>query len=540
MNNTKSGSFSPFKSKAFSLIWIATVLSNIGTRMHEIAAGWLMTSLSTDPLMVALVQSASTLPIFLFSLLAGAVADIVSKRALLIVTQVMMAAVAAILTYTVFIGSITPWMLLIFVFVLGTGAAFAAPAKQSIVPLLVPKEDMQSAIALNSAGFNLSRAIGPAIAGIVIVSLGMAVPFAFNSISFLVIIGAFLWWHPRRAKHKLPSEHVPRAMIVGLRYAYYNTQLRETLWRVFAFFISVSAFWSLLPLVVKTELNGDARFFGILVGSIGLGAFIGTFLLPHIKKNAKPEQVIAISCLLLALIFILVASLKIQLLVVFCCLVFGSCWICVLSTLNVSAQLSLPDWVRARGLSIYLMVFFGSMSAGSIMWGTLASYIGISQTLLVSSITLISGVFLTRKLTLSQGQPTDFSHSTHWTEPVVVVCSENEKKHINERSPVMVTVEYNINRVDTERFLSLMQQLGQKRRQYGAYSWDVLEESDHPGVYIEYFLDVSWLEHLRHHERVTNKDRELQKQIRELHIGEHPPKVRHFFGPSPKIKKKGQ
>jgi MFS family permease len=498
--------------------------------MHEVGAAWLMTSLSSDPLMVALVQTATTLPIFLFALPAGAVADVVSKRKLLIIVQIMMAIVAGLLTYIVFKGTITPFLLLFFVFVLGTGAAFVAPAKQAIVPQLIPKEELQSAIALNSVGFNLSRTIGPAIAGIAITTIGIAAPFAFNAISFLLIVGVLLQWCPFRIIGDLPKEQIPGAIMTGLRYVRYSPPLRATLWKAFSFFISASAFWAMLPLLVKTELQGDAKLFGVLIGMIGLGAVLGAISLPKVKKTLTPKRLVTIASLLLMAVFIVSASVQIKAFVMLACIVFGACWIWILSTFNVSAQLALPDWVRARGLSIYLMVFFGSMSFGSIIWGLLASEIGIPNTFFVAAITLGLGTFLSRKLELNQCQVLDLSPSTHWPEPIIITSAEDDNEMAYDRSPVMVTIEYHINKSDVKKFLSLMYQLGRVRMQYGAYTWNVLEESDQPGTFIEQFMDVSWLEHLRHHQRVTSKDRELQEQIYALHQADKPPKIRHFLG----------
>lgn len=522
--------WAPFKSKEFSVIWIATVLSTIGSRMHEVGAGWLMTTLTTDPLIVALVQSATTLPVFLFALLAGAVADIFSKRKLLIAVQSMMAICAAVLSCMVYWQMVTPTVLLFFTFLLGVGAAFTAPAKQAINPLLVPKENLPSAVALNSIGFNLSRSIGPAIAGILIVSIGIDSPFLYNALSFLVIIAAFLWWCPGKAKEELPKEPIPGAIRTGLRYARYSAPLKATLWRAFVFFVTASAFWALLPLFVKTELMGDANLFGILVGAIGVGAVIGASQLPKLKKDMSPSRLVYTATGCIMVVFTLSAFLQIKALAVIGCIIFGACWIWALSTFNISAQLALPDWVRARGLSIYLMVFFGSMSLGSLVWGTLASYIGICNALFVSAIAMGIGTYYTRHLKLNQGESIDLKPSMHWSEPVVEVSSECEKELLNERSPVMVTVEYKIDKADENEFLDLMCKLGQARKQYGAYSWDILEEAEDRGTYIEYFMDVSWLEHLRHHQRVAGKDRELQQTINALHQGDSPPKIRHFFG----------
>jgi MFS family permease len=529
MFEAKISPWSPFKSRDFRILWIASLLSTTGSRMHEVGAAWLMTSLSTDPFTVALVQTATTLPIFLFALTAGAIADVVSRRKLLIYVQLLMAIVAGVFACLIFLDKMTPTLLIGFVFILGVGAAFVAPAKQATVPQLIPKSDLQSAIALNSVGFNLSRAVGPAIAGVLILTVGITAPFVFNAMSFAIISAAYFWWCPGRILNSLPKEKIPGAVITGLRYVRYSPPLRATFGRAFAFCVSASAFWALLPLFVKTELKGDASLFGLLIGAIGLGAVVGVFLLPKLKQRFKPAKIITIVSALIVLVLISAGLFLNQTLAVFTCIVFGASWIWVLSTLNVSAQLALPDWVRARGLAIYLMVFFGSMSLGSILWGYLASEIGICPTMLVAASTLFLGALLSRKLPLNEGEALDLAPSMHWADPIVVVNSE-ELDLVNDRSPVMVTIEYIIDKENEARFLYLMCRLGQVRKQYGAYSWDILEEANQPGTFIEYFLDVSWLEHLRHHQRVTGKDRELQQEINALHRGDEHPTTRHFFG----------
>jgi hypothetical protein len=282
-------------------------------------------------------------------------------------------------------------------------------------------------------------------------------------------------------------------------------------------------------LLVKTELNGDAKLFGLLIGMIGLGAVLGAILLPKAKQAFNPQQLVVVSSLLLMGVFIISSSILVKEIVMLMCIIFGACWVWVLSTFNVSAQLALPDWVRARGLAIYLMVFFGSMSLGSLVWGLVASELDICGAIFIAACTLGLGAFLTRKKELNQGQALDLSPSTHWPEPIVTTDKECEE-FLHERSPVMVTVEYKVDKADVKKFLSLMYKMGQVRKQYGAYTWNILEESDQPGLFIEQFMDVSWLEHLRHHRRVTGKDRELQEKIHALHQGDEPPKVRHFLG----------
>ncbi len=535
----------PFKSKDFTVIWSATVISTIGLRMHEVGAGWLMTTMTDDPFIVALVQAVTTLPIFLFALLAGAIADVSSKRRMLLVVNIIMAVIAAILAVLIYLNLMTPYLLLLFIFLIGTCGAFTAPPKQAINPLLVPKEDLQSAIAMNSIGFNISRSIGPAVAGILIVVLGPESPFLINALSFIAIIWAFLWWKPKQVNKEKTKEAIPGAIKAGLRYVRYSQPLRATLWRAFAFFISASGFWALLPIFVKTEMQAGAEIYGLLIAAIGLGAVIGAFLLPKVKKKLSSDQITWIAAVFIigtmmfsafpvnnTLLSYLFTSLPVdEILAVFGSIFFGISWIWTLSTFSVSAQSALPDWVRARGLAIYLMVFFGSMSVGSIIWGAVASQMGIKTALIIASGTLTLGMILSRKQKLNLGEAIDLAPSEHWAEPNILVDTEQDKSLLNERSPVMMVIEYNIEPSDVDEFLSLMCQLKEARRQYGAYGWEVLQQSDKADIFIECFFDVSWVDHLRHRERLAGKDFALEQQIQNLHKGDTPPVIKHFLGP---------
>ena len=361
----------PFAHRSFAVLWVATVLSNIGTWMHDVGAGWLMTELSPSPVVVSAVQAATTLPIFLFALVAGAVADIVDRRKLLIGVNLFLAANAATLATLVSLDLVTPLILILFTFALGTGAAFVAPAWQAIVPALVPREELPAAIALNSMGINVSRAIGPALAGFLIVGIGLWSPFALNSVSFIGIIAALLWWRPPAAPRRtLPAEEVSSAIINGLRYARHSAPLRSTLIRALAFFVFASAFWAMLPLVVRIVLSGGPTLYGLLLTSVGIGAVIGALILPRIRERFGANRTVAFGTVGVSISLSLLALVPIPAAAILAALLAGFSWISVLSNLNHAAQMSLPDWVRARGLSIFLTVFFGAMSIGSSALGT--------------------------------------------------------------------------------------------------------------------------------------------------------------------------
>jgi MFS family permease len=473
--------------------------------------------------MVSLVQAATTLPVFLFSLPAGALADIVDRRRMLMTIQAVMAILAAALGIVVLAGEITATGLLAFTFALGICAALLAPVWQAIVPSLLPKAELAPAIALNSVGINVSRAIGPALGGAVIVAMGVAWPFLLNAVSFLAVISAVLWGRPAPApKRHLPAERFWNAMRAGVRYARSSSPLKATLVRAVGFFVFASAYWALLPLIVRERLAGSAQLYGVMVACIGAGAVAGALLLPRIRERLGPDRLVAMGTLGTAVAMLTFALVQVPAAAAGASLVAGASWIAVLSSLNVSAQMSLPDWVRARGLSVYNAVFFGSMALGSVLWGHTAGRLGIPFTLLLATAGALLGILLTRRFHLQTGGTLNLSPSSHWPQPLIAGAVEDD------RGPVMITVEYRIDASRAPEFLLALDKLAQARRRDGAFAWGVFQNAAQPDSFLEYFLEDSWLEHLHHHERVTQVDRDIQTRVQAFHLGAVAPIVTHF------------
>lgn len=518
-----ASAFAPFRSRIFAMLWTATVVSNIGTWMYAAAAGWQMTVLDPSPRMVSLVQAVSTLPIFLFALPAGALADIVDRRKLLIIVQSLLMGIVFMLAVLTLFDRVTPVMLLAFTFATGLGAALVAPAWQAIVPDLVPRRDLQAAIALNSVGINVSRAVGPALAGVLIAWLGIASPYFVDAVSFLGVIAVLVLWRRRLEATELPAEHFVGAMRAGMRYARDSGPLRSTLIRAAAFFFFASGYWALLPLVAKERLADGSLLYSLLLTCLGVGAVVGAFALPQVRRAIGPDRMVAFGTLITAAAVLALALVREAVVVATACLALGVGWIAVLSSLNVAAQVALPAWVKARGLSIYLVAFFGAMTLGSVFWGQVADSLGISVSLLVSAAGLIVASIAVRRWRLPAGDGSDFVPSMHWPAPILA------DGHQTDRGPVMTTVEYTIDARESDEFLSAMHELAGARRRNGAFAWGLFEDAEEPGRYLEYFLEASWLEHLRHHRRVTEADRTLQERVRRKHTDEHLPRVRHFL-----------
>ena len=521
--------WSPFGHKAFALLWAATLISNIGTWMHDVGAGWLMTTLNPSPDVVTLVQAATTLPIFLFALFAGTLADRVNKRSLLVIVNAILFAIISTLAVLVALERMTPMLLIAFTFAIGTAAAFMAPAWQSVVPELVPREKLKPAIALNSMGLNISRAIGPAIAGFLITTVGLTAPFALNALTHVLIIGALLLWkRPEAPPRRLPPEPIGAAMITGLRHAAYNEPLKATLVRAVGFFLFASAYWALLPLVAREMPGGGAELYGMLLASIGAGAVAGALLLPRVREQIDTNKVAAAGAATTAVAMLLLSTVSVPAAAVAAAFFGGIGWIAVLTSLNVSAQTALPNWVRARGLAIFMMVFFGSMAAGSTLWGQVATLASVDFALLVAGIGVLVAIPLTWRTRLGQGEDLDLSPSSYWPAPAV-----DDRMHDDaDRGPVMVTIEYEVDPRDEAPFLAAIHTLSGERYRDGAYQWGVYQDAEDPARWTEWFLISSWAEHLRQHGRVTHHDKDIQDAVRAFHKGDEAPRVRHLLAPA--------
>ncbi len=524
MPQTKAASaWSPFGIPAFRALWIATLASNIGTWMHDIGASWLMTSLTTSPVMVALVQTATTLPVFLLALPAGALADIVDRRRHLIVTQIFMTITAGCLTIMALTGGATPWLLVTLTFAMGLGTAMTMPAWAAIVPELVPRSELPAAIALNSMGVNVARAIGPAIAGVIVSLAGSGAVFALNTLSFIGVIAVLYYWKRDVHHSELPAERMAGAIRAGLRFARHSAELQAAVIRGLGFFLFASASWALLPLIARNMVNGSAQSFGILVASVGVGAVGGAVVLPKLREKVPKDILVAGATLVYALCLFALAILNTLLHLAVVMALSGIAWITVLSSLQVTAQMALPGWVRSRGLAVFMSAFMGSMALGSLLWGRLAQLYSIEHALTVAGIGAVVGVLVTWHWRLGGVETLDLTPSMHWPLPPPVGSPD--------RGPVLVTIEYAVRQEKVAEFLKLVRQLGKQRRRDGAFTWAVYEDTERPYHFVETFSDESWLAHLRQHERVTAESRTLQLGIKECLLENSETVVKHYLSP---------
>ncbi|HEY3718881.1 MAG TPA: MFS transporter [Roseiarcus sp.] len=494
-----------FANTAFTVILIASSVSAIGDAMFDTASSWLMTSLNPNPLMVSAVQIAITLPMFLLTLPAGAIADIFDPRKLLIGVQVFVAIIAIAFAAAIWLNWHTPSLLLTATFLLGVGGALAAPAWQLIAPMLVPRQELDNAIAVNNASYNLCRAIGPAIGGLAIAAFGVDFPFWINALSFLAIVAALVWWRPplREVEH-LPAERLMNAVRSGLRYARNNRDIDSTLIRTIAFFPFACSYSALLPLIARAQTHNGPQVFGLLMGVIGLGSIAASFCLGKLKERLGPDSIAAVGTIGTILALVLFAAAREPFVAIAACFIAGASLIIVMTTLFMSAQVALPEWVRGRGLAIFLTVYFGAVTLGSAVWGKIASLEGLSAALYISAAGALLGMVSTWSWKLQTGAARDLTPALHWRKPSFVYSVENDQ------GPVLVIVEYSIDTKDREPFLALIREIGSERRRDGAYAWNVFEDPVTVGRIVETCLIQSVLEYEHSRIRVTNADRLIE------------------------------
>src|ERR1700739_2062785 len=516
--------WAPLRHPIFTVVWIATIVSNLGGWVSAAASGWLMTVLNPDPLVVSLVQVASNLPLFLLALPAGVLTDIIDRRKFLIFRELAVMASSTTLAILVSSGLITPGSLLLMTALISAAVALGAPPWQAGVTELVPRSDLASAVSLNGLGINISRAVGPAIGGLLVNAFGYGPPYWIDAFSNAGVIGALFWWkNPKPQRSALPPEAFCSAIIVGLRHARYNPHLSATLMRTAGFFFFASAYWALLPIVTRTQVSGSGpALYGILLGGIGMGAIIGTFLLPRLKARWGSNLLVAWCTAGTAVATLLFAVSRDAGTSIAASVLAGLCWIGAVSMLNLSAQVALPDWVRGRGLAVYVTVMFGALSLGGLFWGKLAAVTGVSSSLLVAAAGATLAIPATWKWKLQTGEGVDFTPALHWPTPITT------HNVAGDQGPVLVTIDYRIDPKDRTQFLDALLRLSRERRRDGAYSWKVFEDPTVDGRIVEVFLTDSWLEHLRHHARITKSDQLQEEAVRWCLAGQ-PPVTTHLI-----------
>ncbi len=519
----EQSAWAPLVHPVFRVLWIAAVVSNVGTWMQDVGAGWLMTSLSRSPLMVALVQAATSFPIMLLALPAGALADIVDRRRLLLLTQTWMLLTAAVLGVLTVLGMTTTQLLLGLTLALGVGSAFTMPAWSAIIPELIERKDLQAAITLNGLAMNVSRAIGPALAGYIMALTSPGVIFLLNAVSFTGVIAVLCHWNSPAKTSELPAERLLGAIRYGLRYVRHSRPVRAVMIRAGSFFFFASANWALLPVLVKHELHGGPGDYGMVLGAIGLGAVASVFILPWLRKRMSTDVLKKGAATLYAATLALMALVPALPWLLVTALVAGMAWLGVMSSIQGVAQMALPAWVRARGLSMIMVVVMAGMALGALVWGQIATHLSVPEALRISAAGLALSVLATWRIRLIQMDGIDLTPSMHWPTHAV------DQEPVFDRGPVLVTLAYSVDPIHLTEFLRLMDRQRVARQRDGAFFWQLFQDTAASDHYLETFIAESWLEHLRHHERVTHADRMLQDEILQCLIEATQPVVTHYL-----------
>ena len=519
----RSSAWGPLARPVFRALWIAAVASNIGTLMHGVAAAWLMTSLTVSPVPVALLTTMANLPLFLVGLPAGALADVVDRRWLVLVTQVWMLAVAALLGGMAAANWMSPWLLLALTFLLSLGGALSAPAWQAIVPQLVPRSELAIAVALNGAGFNLARAIGPAIGGLLVAAAGPGAVFLLNAVSFLGVIAVIYRWRPAPRDRSALTERVGSAVAAGIRFARHSPALRAVLVRTGIIIFAASVLWALLPVVATRKLGLDATGYGVLLASIGVGAVGGAAVLPRLRAKLSVDRLVAILTLVFAAGMLALAYVHNLILLNLALMAVGMAWLTITSLLNVAAQTTAPTWVQARALGVYLLILQGALAGGSAIWGLVAERFDERTALVAAAMVLMAGLSAALRWPLRTGEDLDLSPSQHWPEPELAL------EPAADDGPVLVTVEYRIAAPQQAAFCRAMLEVQLIRRRDGATRWGLFRDAAEPERLLETFVVASWAEHMRQHARVTVADRDVEQRALAFQQPGVTPIVSHFI-----------
>jgi MFS family permease len=521
--SSTADAWAPLARPAFRALWIASLASNLGTWIQNVGAAWHMTSLAPQPIVVALVQVASSLPFFLLAIPAGALADVVDRRRLSLVALGWLTVSAALLAGLTFADLTGPQTLLGLTFAIGVGSALLAPAIAAIIPELVSREEIERAVSLNGISMNVARAAGPALGGVAVAAAGAGATFALNAASFLAVMVVLYRWRPATSERTLPPEELVGAIRAGVRYVRHSPPLRTVLVRTGSFVLPASVVWALLPLYAREQLALGPAGYGILLGFFGAGAVASGIALPLLRARFGVERLSTAAALLFALSQLALGEIRGFAAAAISLFVAGGCWLALLTTLSAAAQMAIPSWVRARGLAAHLLVLNGGIAAGSAAWGALAHAVGVPHSFALAALAVAIGRAATWRRRLPEGEAPDLAPAPRWPDPDVLRAFQAD------RGPALVTIEYQIDPGDTESFARAMRAVSKIRLRDGAIRWGLWDDVAQPGRFLESFVVESWLEHLRQHERITTADRAVQAIAHAYHRGGAPPRVRHFI-----------
>lgn len=493
---------SPFGVRAFRAVWIASLISNFGAMIQSVGAAWMMTSLTGSSEMIALIQTSTVLPFMLLALWAGAVADNLDRRKVMLAAQSFMLVMSAMLTFSATQGWLTPWLLLSFTFMIGCGTAMSGPAWQASVGDLVARPQLPAAVSLNSMGFNIARTAGPAVGGAIVAAVGSSGAFLFNTLSYIALIVVLVRWRKPAATRPLPREGLLMAMGAGLRYVAMSPNLRIVIGRAMAFGLCASALSAMMPLIARDIVKGGPLTYGMLLGAFGVGAVIGGLSTARLRRRLSTETIMRLMLLVFAAGTAATAVSPWLALTIAALMIAGASWVVILSTINITIQLASPRWVVARAVSIFQMTAFGGMAVGAWTLGVVADHYGVVIALLIGAAAQAGVALLGIVMPLPQVDDINLDPLRQFQEPETAVPIEPRS------GPVVVTLEYRIETPNITAFLSAMTERKRIRRRDGARGWTLLRDLHEPDLWIERYHVATWLDYIRHNHRRTQADAE--------------------------------
>lgn len=513
----------PLRQTTFRRIWTASLFSNLGQQVQAVAAAWTMLQITHAPHLVAMVQTASMLPIMLLAIAAGAIADMYDRRRVAIAALCLSFAGALLMAVVAAMGQISPAIILLCCFIVGTGLAVYSPAWQSSASEVVGPEAMPSAVALYSLSNNAARSVGPAIGGIVVASAGMIVAFSLNAALYLPILIALYLWKRQAEPPRLPPERLDRAMLAGLRYVRFSPPIRRAVGRSAAMAVGTAAIYSLTPLVAREMLGGGPGTYGLLLGTYGVGAVAFGLSSARIRARFPIEWSVRACSLVLGLSLLLISQSRHVQLTALAMLCAGGAWMVGISQLNVSVQLSSPRWVSGRALAAFQTVIAGGLAGGAWLWGQLAQTFDVAASIQIAGVLMLASVFLGYLLPLPISTAAE-AGPPPGNDPVV-------KLDITGRSgPVVIEIEYAVARDDARHFYNLMRQVQRSRERNGAFDVSLARDMADPEVWVERFHYPTWNDYLRARDRPTTEDRAIRDRAAEFHANGREPRVRRMLG----------
>ncbi len=504
-------------------MWLASLISNLGLFILSVGAAWIMTQLTSSPTMIAMVQTALMLPVALFSVASGALADMFDRRKLAMIALSISMAGTGALTIAAHAGHITAWLLLLLCFVVGSGTALLWPAWGASVNEQVPNEVLPAAVALNGISYNVARSFGPAIGGVIVASAGSVSAFAIAAVFYIPLLGVLYRWNRKSEASRLPPESLGRAVISGFRFVLNSPPVRMVIIRTLVAALAGGSVAALLPLIARDLLGGGAQLFGLLLGAFGIGSVFGALNVGRLRAIFSGQVCVRLSSFGMGFAVVVVALSRLPILTGVALLLFGAAWTACMMILNVSVQMSAPRWVAARALASYQAAVAAGVALGGWGWGALANSFGVDQALLLSAAALIASPALGRWIRVPAIAGLAGGAADTLADPEM-------RLPLTARSgPIVIEIEYRVDTQQARLFYSVMQQVRGSRMRNGAYGWSIARDIADPELWTERYHCPTWHDYLRQRNRPTQAERDLHARAIEFHIGSESVRIRRML-----------